>query len=99
MVAGERRPRRVDTAEQKYHKALKAVEEIRSENCIETLKSQAAEHRRTKDPSLRLANNLYRNYMRKMKLIHEFESSDEYILMQQRQQDLLIRQKGANCQR
>ena len=84
MVAGERRPRRVDTAEQKYHKALKVAEEIRNDNFIETLRSQHAAFKRTKDPNLRLAKNLYRRYMRAKRIVDAFESSEDYILMQQR---------------
>ena len=99
MVARARRARRVDTAEQKYHKALGVVEQIRSTHCIETVTAQRGEYKRTKDQSLRLAYNVYNNYMRKMKVVRTFESSDEYILMQQRQQELLIRPRCANCQR
>ena len=70
-----------------------------STHCIETLLAQHGEYNRTKDPSLRLVNNVYIHYMRKMKVIRTFESSDEFVLMQQRQQELIIRPRYENCQR
>ena len=85
MVTRVRRARRIVTEEEKYHKAVRVAEEIRSLHCLETLLSHHAEYKRTKDPSLRLNDSLYRKYKRNTRVISAFESGEQFILMEQRQ--------------
>ena len=61
MVTRVRRARRIFTEEEKYIKALRVVEEIRSNHCLDMLLSHHTEYKRAKDPSFRVLNNLYKN--------------------------------------
>jgi len=97
MVTRVRRARRIATEEEKYHKAVRVAEEISSLHCIETLSSHHADYKRTKDPSLRSNVSLYKKYMRNTRVVSAFESSEQFILMEQRQQELIIRPRCDNC--
>ena len=50
MVARVMRARRVVTEEEKYIKALRVVEDIRSNHCLDMLLSHHTEYRRENDP-------------------------------------------------
>ena len=83
--------RRRATKEQKYRKALAIVEEISSLYCIDTLCSQNLEYKRTTNPDLRSTSSLYEKYIKNQKIVRLFESTEEFILLERRRQELLIR--------
>ena len=87
------------TKEQKYRKALAIVEEISSLHCTDTLCSQNSEYTRAMDTNLRPTNALYRKYISNQKIVRIYESTEEFTLLEQRRQELLIRPKCNNCQR
>ena len=67
----------------KYKKAKKVIDYILQENTFEVIKEKRSEYRRTKAPSLKEFDQLYKRYYTNIKTIQNYERENPCIPMLQ----------------